>query len=256
MVSELFWTPIPCTFWTTKDSPIQLVTHIRCSSVDNTELIDGNDLSSSPQKWKDTFPFPSHYKHQVHGIRDVHFHWSCPQRRDPVLHSACTCPYHFFSDPRPRNDQCPCANKNSYFLSMQCRCTLTCRWLVLGNAQVHTFISVIMFLDLSENLQRSEFRENSTRTPSDPHQFGPILHIGMNAQTNRFSPSMRLRDFHWFCPCTTLSQRIRRFLSKSSFSKNYVANRSRIVLAFLSDPWPSSLSHRTNGSPFVVADSW
>ena len=78
--------------------------------------------------------------------------------------------YHFFSDPRPRNDQCPCANLLAYsaalkefiFFPMQCRCTLTWRWVVLGNAQVRTFISVIVFLDLSENLQCSEFWKKST----------------------------------------------------------------------------------------------
>ena len=147
------WSPncsehqIPCTFWTTRDSPIQLFTHIRCSSVDNTELIDGNALSSSPQKWKDNFPFPSHYKHRIHGIRDVHFHWSwspCPQRRDPFLHSACTCGFRTISflihvqemtNVRARI-------KNSYFLTMQCRCTLTWRWFVLGNAQVHTLFQL------------------------------------------------------------------------------------------------------------------
>ena len=37
----------PCTFWTSRDSPGQLVAHIRYCSV-NTELIDGNDCAKNP----------------------------------------------------------------------------------------------------------------------------------------------------------------------------------------------------------------
>ena len=66
-------------------------------------------------------------------------------------------------------------------------------------------ISVIMFW-ISRRISNVVNPGNFfTRTPSAPRRFDPILDIGMNSWTNRFSPSMRLRDYHWFCPCTLLS---------------------------------------------------
>ena len=77
-------------------------------------------------------------------------------------------PHHFFSDPSPGNEQCPCGNLRAYpatiiknsqcmilcFLSLpiQYHCTLTSRWLMIGTVNKFTLHFNHHSLNLSENL--------------------------------------------------------------------------------------------------------
>ena len=95
----------PCTFWTTRDSAGQFVAHVRYCSVD-TELIDGNDCAKNQfgcvvvttemyRQFSFSFAFQISSFQSTGSTEyvDVHFHWSwasCPQRHDPIFHSACT----------------------------------------------------------------------------------------------------------------------------------------------------------------------
>ena len=161
------------------------------------------------------------------------------------------------SVPGQRNDKGPCANLLAYSATVfGIRSTL---FFVSFVSPYHVVgshcISVIMFLDLGENLQWNESWEMfSTRTPS---ALRPIRSY------SRFWDefiSQSILSFHaqtglsLILPCTILIRRIHRLSlltvellgrsTKSSFSKNIDANRPRIFLGFLSDPWPTSLSHR------------
>ena len=161
----------PCTFWTTRESPGQFVAHIRYCSV-NTELIDGKDCAKnhfgcvvvttemyrqcsssfasqsssfqstgSKENGTSTFNEADHQCPQRHGIpfsirlvrvSSVPFlFWSRPKKRPmSVRETSCI----FFL----RFGNSLWTILRFLFFSIQCRCTLTWRWFVLGVAQVPT----------------------------------------------------------------------------------------------------------------------
>ena len=216
----------PSTFWTIRESAGQFVTHVRQCSVD-TELMEvivrrtTSAVSSSPQKWKDNFPFPLLFKvlvpkHCIHGMRDVHFHWSwslCPQRRDPILHSACTCEFRTISFLIQAQEmtQCPCANLLTYsaaFMEFAIHISLF-PFFSPYNVVAHwheddsswKLLKLTLYFshhvhDLCEVLQCSESWENC---PLELHRL-PVVSIqfstlGWIHKAIYLSPSMRLRDF-------------------------------------------------------------
>ena len=77
-------------------------------------------VSSSPQKFIDNFPFPL-LRRAPHSKALVPRNAGCPLSLKLIIMASATrshspfglyvwVPYHFFSDPGSRNDQCPCAN--------------------------------------------------------------------------------------------------------------------------------------------------
>ena len=187
-------------------------------------------------------------------------------------HSVCTCEFRTISfltqaqettNVRARIFVLPQLQSSQYVIFLdfltQCRCTMTWTWSVLGIAQVHMVFQLFCSGSRWESAKKWILWNLSTRTPSAPRRFDPIIHKPID-----LSPSMPLRDVHWFFPCTILNRRLRRLSlltaelpsqsTESSFSNNVLASWSWIYLEFLSDLWPTFLSHRTVVLLFFVAD--
>ena len=190
-------------------------------------------VSSSPQKCIDNVPLPllRKAKHWIHGKRDDHFHWSWSSMssatRYPIFPFGLYVwvPYHFFSDPRPRNDQCPCANLLAFsftiwkvaihnasfpFSLLAMSLYIDMKMIRPGSCSGSHCVSVIMFQIPARicnvvNLGKI-FHLNSIGSPS----------IRSNSRhwdelTNQSNFSFHaLTEFHWFRPCTGLNRRKRR----------------------------------------------
>ena len=105
-----------------------------------------------------------------------------------------------------------CAILCFLLLSILCHCTLTWRWFVLSISQVHTVFQSSFSGSRRESVMWWILGIFSTRTPSAPRRFDPILDIGMSSWTIRFSPSMSVWCLDSSCPCTVLNRRIHWFL--------------------------------------------
>ena len=271
----------PCTFWTTRDSPGQFVDYVWYCSVD-TELIDGNDCAknhfgcvvvTTEMFWQCVL-FPLLF--EISSFQSTGSTECGMSTFTEVDHHVLSdtipfglhvwVPYHFFSDPGPRNEQCPCAyllvfcygfgirSTQFFVLSTQCRCTLTWRWFILGIAQVHN----VFQSSCSGSRRESAMQWILGNFPLELHQlpYDPILDIGMNSKTNRFSLSMRLRDFHWFCPCRILSRK-----NRTARSINKVVLFQELCCQSITDiPWISfwSLTNFfvTSNNCFTVRCDW
>ena len=172
-------------------------------------------VSSLPLKWKDDFPFPLLFKYPLSKALDPR-NTGCPLSQQLIIMISATLShspfglyvflqYHFVSDPRPRSDQCPCANllahsatlrefatqasRFPFFSPCNVVCTLTWRWFVLGIAQAHTLFHSSCVESRWESAMHWILGNLSTRPPLAPRRFDPTLDNWMNSETNRSSPS-------------------------------------------------------------------
>ena len=140
-------------------------------------------------------------------------------------------PYHFFPDPGPRNDQCPCANL--FCISWE-YCPL----------EFHRFSITFIIFWISARICGVVNHGNfSTRIPLAPRRFDPTLDIQGYLQTTQSYFSMRqwTLGMDSSCPDTVLNRRLHRLLllrigllsTKLSFAKHVCANQSSIYLELL-----------------------
>ena len=128
--------------------------------------------------------------------------------------------YHFFSDPGPWNDQCPCVNLRVYSVTLwafaqqfslfhQCRCTSTWRWSFLGNAWDHTLIHSSSF----ESRREFPMKWVLGRFPLELHRL-PVdsIQIFVFPKTNWSCLPILGLVRYWYLPDTALGQK-RRWLS-------------------------------------------
>ena len=146
-------------------------------------------VSSLPLNWIDFFPFPLLFNSPL-STALVARNTGCPlSAKLSIMPSAVLShspsglwgwvPYHFFSDPGPRNDRRPCGNLRAYSVILrtfaiqfslfprftnQCHCTLIWRWSVLSGSH---FDSVIIFWI-------------SSRNPNDPIQVFELLSYALS----------------------------------------------------------------------------
>ena len=162
-------------------------------------------FSSLPLKCTDICPFPLLFKSLLSEALDPR-KTGCPLSPKLIImilakwsyspFGLYVCvPYHFGSDPGPRNDQWLWANLLAYSATLRAFATHNIRSLFSPyNVVVHWHED-----DSSWELLRltAKICTVATRAPSALHRFDPILFIEVNSETKRSSPSKLWRDFDW-----------------------------------------------------------